>query len=220
MRRLVVVEHQVQDDAGREGGEDIVAAISVPHPMITAGRTVQTVPVPIVHNDMPARVVVEPLTTTEPTKLIPVIAIGTSTSAKLAPIGPVVPPVHAPTDAIALAVALAITLAIALAVYLAVDLPIKLTVDLAFDPVSAIETASGRLGDRGSSADQRYGQSRSDDLAHPHCLSPFPCRVPNGYGLYASSTLGGSWGRATEPVLTRIVRIRSGSKSQVIYWFF
>jgi hypothetical protein len=179
--------------------------------MVTAGRTVQTVSMPIVHNDMPAGVKAETVTAIEPTKLVMVIAVGTSAPAKLAHIRAVVSPIYTPIGAIVLAVALAISLtkspaiglaialaitlavglaialaialavglAIALAITLAVGLPINLTVDLAFDPVSAIETAASRLGDRGRSADQSYGQRRSDDLAHPHCLSP----------LFAASTV-------------------------------
>ena len=166
--------------------------------MMTAGRTVQTVSMPIIHNDMSAGVKGETMTAIEPTKLIMVIAVGTSAPAKLAPLGPVIPPVKTtvcpvvpPINTPIGAIALAVALTIALAKTLAVGLPINLTVDLAFDPVSAIETAASRLGDRGKSADQSYGQRRSDDLAHPHCLSPLFCRVHGGNGVYASSTLAG-----------------------------
>jgi hypothetical protein len=165
--------------------------------MIAAGRTVQAVTMPIVDHDMPARMVVKTLTTMEPAKFIPVIAVEMPTPAILAPIGPAVRAIAALCTPIG-------------TMSRPVELPMNLAVDLTFDPVATTKIAVSRLGDRGSGAEQRYGQGRSDDRAHPHCLSPFLCRSQYGHGLYASSTLDGSWGIATEPPLTGNVRIRSG----------
>jgi hypothetical protein len=164
--------------------------------MIAAGGTVQAVVMPIMDHNMPVRVEVKALTAIISAELVPVIAVRISAPAELAPIGPAVRTIVALCAPVR-------------AKSRSVELPINLAVDLAFNPVAAMEMAVGGLGDRGSGADQRYGQGRSDDLAHAHCLSPFLRRSQNGHGLYASSTLERSWESAAEPRLTGNVRIRS-----------